>query len=229
MTDFESLDADTRCFAFVGQFLRGWADVESGLHDCICTAFKLSPTSTHILCANLKVQDKLAIMRTVVHIAAIKSEQNRAHFTSMLRRVGRLATRRNMVAHTPFRPEPGGTGVEFSHIEAKGTYDPSAIIWTIKMFDREQETICTLKTRLAELNAELQKSPIRDEVYRESLAATLMTWNPSGDSQVAWQAAIRHRGLQAALHSQTHHTPIPLDSDPAIPEKTSQIPDKPEK
>jgi hypothetical protein len=181
MPNDASLDPDTRCWALIGQFLQRWAALESAMHLCIQTTFKLSPTATQIICANMKVQDKLNVLRTVVSLVPFPLEQTRAKNVSMLRRVGRVAGRRNMIAHTPFRPYQKGAGVEFLHIEAKGTYDSTGVIWPEQIFKREFDSICILQAKMAWLNALLKEHPIRDEAYLAGLETALMMRQPTLD------------------------------------------------
>jgi len=112
MADFKSLDPETRAFALVGQFLHHWAAVESAMHECIQTAFKLTPVMNHIICANLAVYDKLAILRTVIFVSAFE-EVEKPKFSKLLRRVGRYSGHRNTIAHTAFQSDPSKTGVQF--------------------------------------------------------------------------------------------------------------------
>ena len=226
MPNLASLDPDIRCWALIGQFLQRWAELESAMHLCIQTTFKLSPTATDIICANLRVQDKLNVLRTVVSLVSFPSEQIRTKNASMLRRVGRVAGRRNMIAHTPFRPHHGGTGVEFLHIEAKGTYDATGVIWTEQIFKREYDSICILQAKMASLNAVLQQHPIIDEAYRQKLAAALMAWQPSLDWQI--DSTMRPTMSPALLDYLNRQSPIPPETDRASQEKNARTPGKPQ-
>jgi hypothetical protein len=223
MPNGASLDQDTRCWALIGQFLQRWAELESAMHLCIQTTFKLSPTARDIICANLRVQDKLNVLRTAVSLASFPSEQIATKNASMLRRVGRFAGRRNMIAHTPFRPHHDGAGVEFLHVEAKGTYDATGVIWTEQTFKREYDSICVLQAKMTSLNALLKQHPIRDEGYREALAAALMEWPASFGLNT-----MRHTMSPALLDHLSRPSPILPETDPANPEKNAQTPEGPQ-
>jgi hypothetical protein len=225
MPDFSSLEPEARAFALVGQFLHHWATVESALHECIQTTFKLTPIMNHIICANLAVHDKLAILRTIIFVSAFEAEPEKIKFNKLLKRVGKYSGHRNIIAHTSFQADSSKTGVQFAHIKAKGNYETDPIIWTARRFEQEGCVLDALKSQLDELNGRLHTVPIRDIAYERLLrASTRLPWLPAED----WPVPMR-RTFSSALYN-FHYPPPPvlLDSDSTTPKKGDQTPENPQ-
>lgn len=223
MTVFQDLDPETRAFALVGQFLHRWAAMESELNQCIRTSFKLTPTMNHIICGNFTVYDKLTILRTIIFVSALDVDSERIKFNKLLRRIGKYAFHRNMIAHTSFQTNHPKAGVQFAHIKAKGTYETTPIIWTVRRFEQEGIVLDCLEKQLNELNERLRAAPIRDIAYEQLLRASIsLPWG-----SVDWPVPMRHTMTPALLN----HLSLPilplLDSDSAKAETMPQTPETP--
>jgi hypothetical protein len=115
MTDFESLDPETRSYALVGQFLKRWSQLQDEIHEAIGAALNLDETKRYILCANLQLRDKLHILRTLVNVSSLPDDA-KDEADSTLADIANY-TKRNMIAHDAFEPE--GDGVVFLPVKAK--------------------------------------------------------------------------------------------------------------
>lgn len=223
MTDFQDLDPNTRSYALVGQFLQAWSVMEDSLHTCIQTAFNLTPTMLHILCANLRLHDKLNIARTIVDISAMTPENDKAKYQKLLRSIGKYSPHRNMVAHDMFLPDEKGEGVKFLTVKAKGKFEMPNVVWTAKNFQEEGKIVDGFRGGLYELNEILKISPIKDEKYREAIARALLDWHPDSN----WQPTSRSGG-QGLLGPHFQPPQVLPDSGPTTQEKTSQTPSSPQ-
>jgi hypothetical protein len=225
MADFSQLDPETRAFAMVGQFLQKWAEVEAGLHECIQTAFKLTPTMTHIICANLRLHDKLHILRTVVDVSDINPKGRAFRFDKLLRRVNKYSSYRNTLAHCPFHYDKETNGVHFVSIKAKGKYETAPIILTDRRIYEIGRVVEALKTQLNLLNKVLNISQIKDEEYLASIVRRTMPaglpWEPIYDVS----PMMRRTMSPALLYCMSEPTPLPLDADSTNQEKSPQTPD----
>jgi hypothetical protein len=208
MTDLESLDPETRCYALVGRFLQSWSALEGAIHDCIRTAFKLEPTALHIVCTNLTFWNKLNVLRTIVDITAIEDAEKTA-IQRFLNRIGKYYAHRCMVAHDRFVPAANGEGVQFLTAQTKGKQETPAIVWTSGQFDVLLKTVNDYRTRLESLNAQLKTYAIQDRVYQESLAAALMTWQPHWDSTTYAMVNSLQRRMSPALARSLFAPPLP--------------------
>ena len=223
MTDFQDLDPEIRCFALVGRFLHQWSTMEKLIHECIQTAFNLTPVMRDILCANLALQNKVNILRTVIDVTGI----DKPTFNKLMRRIGTYAQRRNTVAHEAFKADDGGKGVEFSAVKAKGEYDATPIIWSTKRFDEECRLLEGIKNRLRELKIQIQENPIRDHTI---IPSPLIGGFYLGHSFLnnSYFGAPMQRTMQPALMDYlSRQAQVPPDSGQASLENIPQIPDKP--
>jgi hypothetical protein len=140
MTEFESLDPKTRCYALVGQFLQAWSVMESSLHKAIGAALAIEATKLQILCANIEFGAKIYILRTLIDAAANFPKDEKPKLQATLQGLAEYAKIRNMIAHHPFQPDESKTGVEFLVVKARGKFGLPKEVWLYERFQSEGET-----------------------------------------------------------------------------------------
>jgi hypothetical protein len=172
MTDFKGLDPETRCYALVGQFLQVWSAMELALHNAIGAALSIEVVKLKILCANMRFGDKTNILRTLVDVSSFsKDEKDRDK--RKLKALSRHSSKRNMIAHSPFHPDPSKTGVEFLTVKAKGDFKTPNIVWSPKQFAHEISLISGYGKFLNEIEKRFNKKPLTD--YASALVPFVQT------------------------------------------------------
>jgi hypothetical protein len=150
MVDIKSLDPETQSFALVGQFLKRWSEMEVKLHETIGAVLNLDETKRYILCANLRLQDKINILRTLVDVSTLAPPE-KDQFKKQLTEISDYSHIRNMMAHVSFKPHNNGDGVVFSAVKAKATFSVPDIIWSIEKFQNEGKRIEQFTANLCQL------------------------------------------------------------------------------
>jgi hypothetical protein len=144
MADFQKLDPETRAFALVGQFLQAWSTMENSLHDAIGAALSIDAPKLKILCANIRLRDKIDILRTLIDIAPGFATEEKTQLKKSLRDIAEYSVIRNMLAHDSFRPDSAGAGVEFLTVKAKGKFELPNVIWSADRFQQEGKTVVSI-------------------------------------------------------------------------------------
>jgi hypothetical protein len=173
MTDFTSLDPETRCYALVGQFLSGFAELETCLNMALQAAMKLHDLVRFILCANITVREKVSILRAIVDVSNLPAEE-RKHFKTVLTDIlEKCVPSRNMIAHESFRPDATDEGVEFLRVKAKNGFELPSLVWTVADFRREGAIVEHMATEVARLVDKI--ASVEFDYSRSTRLITLVT------------------------------------------------------
>jgi hypothetical protein len=101
MTDFLSLDKETRAHALVGSFLQTWAVMEGELDATIAEALGIHSLQELILCKNVQLSARIRILRTLVSISTLQ-ETEKQRINKILNKLSeQYVNYRNIVAHNP--------------------------------------------------------------------------------------------------------------------------------
>jgi hypothetical protein len=213
MTDFKSLDPEIRAYALVGQFLKRWSELETRIHEAIGAALGIDETRRYILCANLHLKDKIHVLQSLVHQSSFSSEvkeETNKELTAILN-----YTKRNMIAHDAFDPDPEGDGVVFLPVKARQTFSRPRERWSIAKFEEEGQTISGFSENVTRLKAKFpgatfELPPIG---WMEGMQGSAMP--------------IRRPFRPDLYDPQSHLVPMPLRSGQPNPKKDDQTPEEP--
>jgi hypothetical protein len=173
VTDFASLDPETRCNALVGQYLRRFAELETCLNMAVQSAMALHDLMRFILCANITLREKVSILRAIVDVSKLPEEE-RKHFKSVLTDIlEKCVPNRNMIAHEVFRPDATGEGVEFLRVKAKSGFELPSLVWKIADFQREGAIIEQFSVEVARLVDKIAR--VEFDYSRSTRLITLVT------------------------------------------------------
>jgi hypothetical protein len=175
MTDFSSLDPQTRCFALVGQFLHEWSNLELCIHDAIGSALKLNDLTRFIICANMQLRDKLNFLRTIVDVSKMP-DSDRDHFSARLRDLAEYSFVRNMMAHDPFEPDVSGDGVIFSAVKAKGRFSLPPVVWSVQKFQDEIAVVMKYAQDMIDLRERLRDTSLDHTRVTRLITILSDTW-----------------------------------------------------
>jgi hypothetical protein len=174
VTDFETLDADTRCHALVGQFLQAWSAMELSLRDAIGAALKIEPVKLQIIYANLRFRDKINILRTLIDISSLPEDCG-VRAKSKLRKIANHARKRNMIAHAPFGPDATETGVAFLTVKASGTFETPNIVWSPRQFAQEITLLGGYTKVIDDIRRRFEEQPLPETSYAKALHPFIQT------------------------------------------------------
>jgi hypothetical protein len=161
---FAPLDATNKACLLVGQFMWRWALLESAVNGAYRKLLKLKGVEGHIATANITLRDKVAAVRTVVHIACQPDTEKRPEEAEWWKAADRdliaittmNGNRRNVVAHNLFGGHESG-GVDFLIIKAKGKFAVPDVVWTPEDFDAVFLEIDHLCIRVREITEHIEK------------------------------------------------------------------------
>jgi hypothetical protein len=130
-------DPLARACELVGRFLYSFSRLEAKLDAAIAKLLKLDNVSASIVAANLDFVRKLNIVQTAVQ------EQNASpgekwltnEIEQVFKRIRTINDSRQIMAHSPFGPSPGG-GVVFDRTVAKGKLSVKQLDWDEAMFEK---------------------------------------------------------------------------------------------
>jgi hypothetical protein len=175
MTDFLSLDKETRAHALVGSFLQTWAVMEGELDATIAEALGIHSLQELILCKNVQLSARIHILRTLVSISTLQ-ETEKQRINKILNKLSeQYVIYRNIVAHNLFVPTETGDGVEFVVVRARGKLNFPKNDWSVAKFEEIQEEIGEFSNELESLRENLK---ISSAVMKE-WAASFYADNPS--------------------------------------------------
>jgi hypothetical protein len=140
MTDFKTLDPETRAYALVGKFLSDWAYMEYKINDAIGKALGLDAMQEVMVTSNIQFRDKIHILRTAIHHTIIRPVSERDRLKSVLTKISEYSTTRNMMAHTAFVATPLGE-VCFFVTKARGEVKMPEETWDIPKFEEAYLTL----------------------------------------------------------------------------------------
>lgn len=218
MTDFKDLDPETRCYALVGQFLQAWSAMELSLREVIGAALKIESVQLQIIYANLGFRDKTTILRTLIDVSPMLGNE-KAGAKLKLRKLSKHSAKRNMIAHDRFGPDESKTGVEFFTVRASGTFEIPKVIWKPKQFEQEISLLCAYRAFLNDLEKRFKEKPLTEQSYTAAVHPFV---------QVDWNVPMR-RTMSPVLLDYLSRPPQFLDTGPASPIQSTQIPEKREK
>jgi len=227
MATFEELEPKTRCYALVGRFLQGWGTMEITLHNAIGAALSIENVKLWILCANIRFRDKTDILRTLIDVSHFKDgEKQRAK--TRLRKLGKHATRRNMIAHDPFEPDESSKGVKFLTTKAKGEFGTPEVVWSPHRFDEEDRALMGYTAFLECLEKRFKEKPLTQRNYIEALRPYLdasmgLSW-PSGP----WPEPNEGTAPPNPPDRPSPPDPVRPGSDPTSRTPSTQTPETPE-
>jgi len=156
MPDFASLDPETRCYALVGQLLCKFTELETCLNAAIQAAMRVHDLMRFILCANLTLQQKVAVLRATLSVSDLPTTEY-DYFKSTLDMISdKIIPKRNMIAHDFFQPDATGNGVQFLHVKAKSNFQLPSTIWSSTDFQDLGREIVRISTAVAKLRDALQ-------------------------------------------------------------------------
>jgi hypothetical protein len=217
MTDFRDLDPEIRCFALVGQFLQAWSVMENSLRAAIGAALNIETTKLQILCANMRLRDKINILNTLIDVAPDFTDDEKTELRRTFRDLADYSGTRNMMAHDAFHPDDSKTGVEFLTVRAKGKFALPNVVWSVDQFQTEGDKVDQYRDFLDGLEARFRAKPLPQQSYSAALLPFLHpTWPPKG-----------HTWPPTFLDSLSLPPQEPPDSDQANDETNPQIPEKP--
>lgn len=205
MTNFTTLDPETRAYALVGKFLFKWALMEGQIKSALGKALDLDNIKTSIIVANIQFRDKIHILRTALHYADVTID-DRDRLKTVLQKVANYSAVRNMMAHEMFGPAENG-GVEFLVIKAKGEIKLPKEEWSVTQFEEAYK-------KLDHYSAEIKN--IRRAIDYARLSRGLLT------SGLQWPTGgTTGPGLLADLLLQPPNNPD-SEADPSNEQTTSQ-------
>jgi len=208
MIDFDALDAETRCVALVGEFLRRWSEMEGTLNRALAVAMGLDDTMRLILCANIQLRDKIHVLRTIVDISSM-TEDEKKKFKDKLEKIGQYSLMRNTMAHGNFAADKDGKGVVFFQVKAKGNFSNSERILSTQEFSAEYEKIEAFKNDATEL--------------MKALSGSKFSFDNNDDSwwwfNINGGAPMRRTASSALIHHLSQQILNDPDSNQAIPKK----------
>ncbi len=208
ITDFTSLDPETRAYALVGQFLQAWSAMELALRDAIGAALKIEPVKLQIIYANLRFRDKINILRTLIDISSLP-EDYKARAKSKLRKVANHSSKRNMVAHAPFGSDATKTGVAFLTVRASGTFETPNIVWSSRQFGQEVALLGGYTKVIDDIKRRFEEQPVPEGSYAKALLPFL---------QEEWAVPMRRTMSPALLDAISQSDQGFLGSGQAAPE-----------
>lgn len=161
-TATEPSDAEyAEAFRLVGEFMFGWAHLESVLNRGVGRVLHMdSPLNQAILTANMSVREKLSVLRTALLLPVVKNSDEWVSLNKLMDRISNRADDRNTVAHTVFSPHP--KGLIFHPVKAKREFSIPDIVWTAREFSdkRTDMTLLTADLQIAvEANVKLRRAP----------------------------------------------------------------------
>jgi|SRR5579871_1234643 len=168
MTDFHALDPQTRSVALVGTFLQRWSWLESAINRAIAKSLDLSTLQSAVATSNIQLRDKIHILRTIVNMSISDLLGAKTKADKTLRKIGKLASTRNMMAHNGFAASDDGMGVKFYVTNAKGTFEIPDIVWSIEKFETECAHILRLTDGVNEIAGLLKTSPLLKKLGEKS-------------------------------------------------------------
>jgi hypothetical protein len=216
MTDFSTLDPETRAFALVGQFLKRWSGMEQRIDETISAAMKLDETMRYILCANLQLRDKLQILRTLVHSSSFPQNEKDAADRELVDILN--YPYRNMIAHQAFEADSNGDGVVFLAVKARGKLIRQPEVWNSKRFEDEG-------AKIAQFTATL--NGILEGFAKPEVKFGFLDWMTPG----LWSGVPMQRTMSPALIDLlSRHPPETPGSNPPAsnPKKSSETPEEPQ-
>jgi hypothetical protein len=173
MTDFLSLDEQTRAYALVGSF-QAWSLMEHELDLTIAEALGIDSLIGSILCKSIQFNTKVEILRGLLLISAIDNDE-KLRIDKKLERLGEFSRRyRNVVAHDPFVASDTSDGVMFVLRRPKGKRKFPIDDWSIAKFEQIDEDIGNYSNELESLRENLKIS----RVVIKEWAASLYADNP---------------------------------------------------
>ena len=217
MTDFTSLDPDTRCYALVGQFLQAWSAMELSLRDAIGAALRIEVAKLQIICSNLRFRDKTNILRTLIDISSQPDDQ-KDQAKKELKKLEDHSGIRNMIAHDPFGPDPTKTGVEFFTVRAKGKFETPNIVRSPEQFAQEISVLGEYTKVIDDIRRRFEEQPLPETSYAKALLPFL---------QEDWPVPMRRTMSPALLDAISQPDQGFLGSGQATPQTSSPIPEKP--
>lgn len=166
MADLKNLEPEDRCRVLVGMFLQAWATMELALRDTIGAALNVDSIQVQILSANTRFRDKVDIMRTLVDVSSLPTEEKQLTKRRLFK-LGKHAPRRNMIAHVPFLPDGKTGGVRFLTTKARGEYDKAVEVWSPQRFAQEHRALAGYTQFLGSLAGSFRRKPLvlRDYVH----------------------------------------------------------------
>jgi hypothetical protein len=160
MADSRTLDAETRAFAMVGQFLQAFALMETALHNAIGAALCIEKVKIQILGVNIEFSKKVHILRTLIDVSDSFSAKEKRTFKSNLKKLVTYAETRKMVAHCAFEQDESAKGVSFLHIKASGEFSAPQKVWNDVQFQEELRQVYAFEALLVQTEKKFQKIPV---------------------------------------------------------------------
>jgi hypothetical protein len=90
-------------------------------------------------------------------------EDDKQTFGSMLKKIGKYTTSRNMMAHAFFLPAQNEPAIMFMTARAKGTFNTPSLVWTKEDFAREYEKIDAFTENVLQLTVRLEHAQFSAE------------------------------------------------------------------
>jgi hypothetical protein len=220
------IDPKDRALILVGKFLQQWAAMELALRDAIGAALRVESVPIQILCANIYFRVKVDILRTLVDVSSLPTQELKLA-KRRLRSLGNHAAKRNMIAHDPFIADIASGSVKFLQVKAKGDFKTPEIVWSPHMF-REEDRALEGHTKFLEcLEQRFKEKPLTNQNYVDALRPFLDMG--MGSNFFPFYPSNRRTSSQGLASLLSQQSQEHLDSDPANQETSSQSPENPEK
>jgi hypothetical protein len=172
MPDYASLDPETRCYALVGQYLYRITLLETCINAAIQTAIRVTDLMRFILCANITIRVKIAILRSLLSASNL-TDSERQHYDSVLINISDdVLSNRNMIAHEQFRPDREGIGVEFLRVKSKKDLSLPSEVWLVPDFKRECAKVESLSNEIARLMERFKTAQFDDSKVTRIITVT---------------------------------------------------------
>lgn len=183
MNDEEFYSPDElRAFRLVGEFLGWFANLEAVVDQSIIGILQVEPAMAgQLLMTYVNFSAKCDILEELAKADGAglsKEERDNAH--TALSQIKELARRRNMIAHSMFRPIDGG--IRFSHGKKKLVEDRSETI-NREVFERYRSQMADLWGRVAQIASKIRSNGNQKQIAEATLRARLTVVEPEPGSK----------------------------------------------
>lgn len=160
MPDFSTdMSTQQKGYSAVGEFIFFFAGMESELDRLLRSLLNLRLLEGSIITSNIDISTKVYIVRSAVSMIPMNDKETLQSARNDSISVGKVAEKRNILAHNGFSPTEDG--VEFFYFKAKGKVSLPEEKWTYDDFDQHIAEMIRLSRALSELNKSLPDHPAK--------------------------------------------------------------------
>jgi hypothetical protein len=120
---------EEECQRMVGEFMQTFSFLEDKINRIIKDIADLNTVEGTILIANISFRDKSNSLKTLLNFFLI-AEKDRKIISTIFKKIEKVSTYRNQVAHNMFWASDDGSGLVFGITKSKGDLSMPDIVWT---------------------------------------------------------------------------------------------------